>query len=272
LATALAKAFSPLQHVPLEIADGQTIYLDMRDEMCRDVLRKSPYSEHPWEPGEQAVIKRVVRRGDVVFDIGAHFGEHCVLLSSIVGPEGRVIAFEPNPERIDNLSRTVQQHGNGAVLAFAVSDASGDAVLFVPEFHVTASLRDWTAGGVGRIKTTVCRQATLDDLIRNNTVPTPDFVKCDVEGAELLAFKGARQLLNRREAPAVMYEANYPGAQAFGLSITASTDFLRSLPEPGYSIFRVQPQGGLVPVDAHWPGEHWMNLLAVPALRRDRLT
>ncbi len=267
----LATRIPSLRRVPIQIAEGQVLYLDMRDAMCRDTLRDSPYTVHPWEPDEQAVIRRVVRAGDVAFDIGGHFGEHAVLLGSLVGPRGRVFVFEPNPERLDGLRRTVMTCGNGQVLGVAVSDRVGPARLYVPEFHVTASLADWTKGRVGPVREMTCEQVTLDGLIDRGTVLPPDFVKCDVEGAELFAFRGAARTLDRPDAPIVMYEANLPGAQAFGLSMSASTDFLAALAAPRYSFYWVQPHGTLVPIRELRPDVTLFNLLAVPAARRDRL-
>ena len=240
--------------------------------MCRDVLRDSPYGDHPWEPDEQAVMRRLVRRGEVALDIGAHFGEHSVLLAMLVGSEGRVVAFEPNPDRLDSLRRTVMQHGNGEVLPFAVADGTGPVTLYVPEFHVTASLADWTENRVGSIREVACEQVSLDALVARGAVPQPDFIKCDVEGAELLAFRGAIRTLDRRDAPIVMYEANLPGARAFGCSIAASTEFLAQLPAPSYSFFWVQPHGTLVPVRELRPDVELFNLVAVPEAKRDRVS
>ena len=268
----MADWIAPLRRVPVRIAADQILFLDMRDAVCRDILRDSPYDHHPWEPDEQQVMRRIVRRGEIAFDIGAHFGEHSVLLADLVGPHGRVFAFEPNPERLDALRRTVTQRGNGQVLPFAVADAPGTALLYVPEYHVAASLADWTQNRVGRVQTIPCERISLDALIANGAVPQPDFVKCDVEGAELLVFRGAVRMLDRPDAPIVMYEANLPGARAFGFSIAASTEFLAQLRAPGYSFFWIQPQGTLRPVRELQPGVELFNLVAVPASKRERVT
>jgi len=258
-----------LQEVPIGIGDGQIVYLDMQDAMCRDVLRNSPYVSHPWEPDEQAVIRRLVRPGDVVFDIGAHFGEHSALMADLVGPAGRIIAFEPNPDRQRGLRRTMAERGNGELLGIALADACGTARLFVPEFHVTASLADWTARRVGPVRELTCEQDTIDRLLSGGRVPRPQFIKCDVEGAELLVFKGAAGLLDRADAPIVMYEANGPAARAFGTAVSASTEYLRGLSAPAFSFFWVQPGGALVPIDAALqPGVDLFNLVAIPAHRR----
>ena len=66
-------------------------------------------------------------------------------------------------------------------------------------------------------------------------------------------------------------EANLPGAQAFGHSISAATDYLASLGAPAYSFYRVQPNGTLVPIRELRADVTLFNLLAVPASKRDRL-
>jgi FkbM family methyltransferase len=272
LATYAAQWVPSLQRVPIRIARDQIVFMDMRDAMSRDILRDSPYEDHPWEPDEQKVMRRIVRSGEIAFDIGAHLGEHSVLLSRLVGVSGQVFAFEPNPDHLGPLRRTVMQHGNGRVLPLAISDRPGTTVLYIPDFHVTASLADWTNNRVGAIRTTRCEQIPLDTLVGNGVVPQPDFIKCDVEGAELLVFRGAVRTLERTDAPIIMYEANLAGARAFGFSISASTEFLARLRAPAYSFFWVQPQGTLVPVRELRSDVGLFNLVAVPELKRDRVS
>jgi FkbM family methyltransferase len=263
----LAARLRLLQRMPIDLGDDQTVFLDLRDGMCRDILRDSPYDRHPWEPDEQEVIRRVVRPGDIALDVGAHFGEHAALMASLVGPAGRVVAFEPNPARIPALTRTVTQYGNGEVLPFAVSNTVRDTVLFIPEYHSKASLANWTGEPPGTVHEIQCRQVTIDALVASGAVRQPDFVKCDVEGAELLVFEGARTTFDRRDAPVIMYEANLAAARAFGCTISASTDFLRGLPAPRFSIYWVQPQGTLVPMGDFPPDVEFFNLVAVPAAK-----
>jgi hypothetical protein len=83
--------------------------------------------------------------------------------------------------------------------------------------------------------------------MRHSSHRVPDFIKCDVEGAELLLFEGAKTTLDRPEAPSVIYEANLAAAHAFGCSVSASTDFLRRLTAAAYCFYWVQPEGTLVP-------------------------
>jgi FkbM family methyltransferase len=271
VAARLASVLPAWQRVPLEVVPGQRVYLDMRDVMARDLLCDYPPPSNIWEPDEQDVMRRIVAPGEIAFDIGSHFGEHSVLLATLVGPSGRIFAFEPNPDRIDALRQTVTQYGNGQVVPVAIADRVGEAVLYVPELHAMASLVDWTNGRVGAIRTHRCQTRTLDSLVQSGEVPQPDFIKCDVEGAELAVFKGATATLDRAEAPMIMYEANAAAARAFGLTIFAATDFLASLSAAAYSFFWVQPGGTLVPIREPASDVFLFNLLAVPRSKRHRV-
>lgn len=268
----LAGRASSLHRVPVQVADGQVMYLDMREAWCRDLLCGPLRSGPPrWEPDEQLVMRRLVRPGEVAFDIGARFGEHSILLAQLVGPRGRLVAFEPDPERVEALDCTVGQLGNGRLLTVALSDSLGRRSLFVPENRSMASLADWTAGSGGAVRAIECEETPLDRLVDQGTVPRPDFVKCDVEGAESLVFRGARRMLDRADAPIVMYEANEAASAAFGDSLAASTAFLTSLSRPRYSIYWVRPGGALQPLEAFPSNVSLLNLVAVPAAERHRL-
>jgi FkbM family methyltransferase len=78
-------------------------------------------------------MRRIVRPGDVVFDVGAHIGLHNVMFSAAVGPAGRLHAFEANPRKIHALAATLGRLPNATLHPFGLSDHSGEAVLFVPE-------------------------------------------------------------------------------------------------------------------------------------------
>lgn len=134
-------------------------------------------------------MRRIVRPGDVVFDVGAHIGLHNVMFSAAVGPAGRLHAFEANPRKIHALAATLGRLPNATLHPFGLSDHSGEAVLFVPEDQAMASPVDWTEGRVGAVQRTSCRLRTLDEVIESGDAAPPDFIKCDVEGAEL---SGAR--------------------------------------------------------------------------------
>src|SRR5207244_9981399 len=73
---ALAQRIPALQAVPITINGDQRLYVDLRDGLSHPLLAGSPWESVPWEVDEQAVMRRLVRPGDVIFDIGAHIGLH----------------------------------------------------------------------------------------------------------------------------------------------------------------------------------------------------
>ncbi len=179
-----------------------------------------------------------------------------------------------NPARAGPLEYTLAQRGNGRLLPYALSDRAGRQTLFLPADRSMSSLADWTAGKAGAVRTITCEVVPLDVLIEGGEVPAPDFIKCDVEGAEFLVFRGAARTLNRADAPIVLYEANEPASEAFGWALDAATHVLASLPAACYSFFWVRPGGELERLDltAFPAGVALLNLVAVPASKLNRLT
>ena len=269
-AFALAHRIKALQAVPITVNGGQRIYVDLRDGLSHALLAGSPWESIPWEIDEQTVMRRLVRPGDVVLDIGAHIGLHTALLASLTAPTGAVHAFEANPGKLEALSLTARRLPATTVHPFGLSDRAGRATLFVPNDQSMSSLSDWTEGRAGVVREVPCELKRLDDLVAAFVVPLPDFIKCDVEGGEVRVFMGAAHTLDRPDAPIILYEANARSARAAGCTLSTATDFLKRLPGPNYMIFHVLG-GQLIPIEAFPADCDHYNLLAVPAASMDRL-
>ncbi|HVQ36019.1 MAG TPA: FkbM family methyltransferase, partial [Pyrinomonadaceae bacterium] len=108
----LARRFKSLQAVSIKIADWPPVYMDMRQQNAHEWFVGTPFESSPHEVNEQAVMRRFVNAGDTVFDIGANLGLHTMLLAQLVGPQGKVIAFEPNSELLPMLERTLNGLSN----------------------------------------------------------------------------------------------------------------------------------------------------------------
>jgi FkbM family methyltransferase len=215
-------------------------------------------------------MRQMVRPGDVVFDIGAHIGLHSVMFSAAIGPTGRLHAFEVNPKKIPVLAETIGRLPNAVLHRFGLSERAGQATLFVPGDESMTSLADWTEGRVGAVRRMDCTLRQLDEVVQSGEASAPDFLKCDVEGAEMSVFRGGAQTLDRPEAPVLFYEADARSARAFGLDVAAATRFIRQLPRPKYSIFWVR-KNGLAPIDLPGGRRQHFNLVAVPESRLDRV-
>lgn len=270
--TLLARYIPMLQLLPVGVGDGQYLYVDLRDGLSHRLLSGAPWQEPPWEHDEQQVMRRVVRPGDRVFDIGAHMGLLTVLLASLVGRTGAVHAFEINPRKIPALRETVRRLPHATLHTFGLADREMQTDLFVPEDQTMASLADWTAGRVGPVERMTSSVRTIDALRAGGTIPQPDFVKCDVEGAEALIFRGAATAFDREEAPIVLYEADSRSAAAFNVDVAEATRVLRGYSRAAFSFYWVRPNAVLQPIDLPGGRCQHFNLLAVPASRQSRIS
>jgi len=179
--------------------------------------------------GETAVQKILVeglRPGMVFYDLGANIGLYSLLAARIVGANGRVFSFEPDPEVSARLRRNVARNGfsNITVVEAGVWSSSGD-VNFVPAAasspdHGTGSFVGSDAGVAGM----PVRCVALDDFLAD--APPPAAIKCDVEGAEVEVLRGAAKLLERHH-PWILCEIH---SEANG---RATREFLRRL---GYAV------------------------------------
>lgn len=268
LTYSLARKFKSLQQVPIELPGWTPVYIDLRMSNAHLLLMESPYTGLWRELDEVSVMQRFVRSGDVVFDIGANIGLHSILLSHLIGPQGRLHAFEPNTQLVPALGRTLSALENATLHTVALSDKDDESTLFVPPDDSMASLTDWTVNTAlrddGEPKVVKCQQRRMDDLVGDGRLPQPDFIKCDVEGAELLVFQGGHRVLECTDAPIILFEVNKDASGGFGYGVSGAKDFLAALKSPRYEFFRVQPGGGLLRLQE---ANSFMNVLAVPQSR-----
>lgn len=138
-------------------------------------------------------VVRVLRPGQVFYDVGAHVGYYTLLAARLVGERGRVVAFEPVARNLALLRRHLRLNGlrNVEVRPVAVGSAPG-AVGFAydPREHSTGRL----AATVGNLHVQV---TTLDVTVEVDGAAVPDLIKIDVEGAEYDVLVGAQRLLER---------------------------------------------------------------------------
>lgn len=143
------------------------------------------------ELGKRRLLTAQVRAGDVVYDIGANVGSYTILASVLVGPAGRVVAFEPVPENIAFLRTHVRMNDltNVEIVEAAVGEATGSARF---QTH-----RDRLQGRIDPLGRDLVEVVALDDLLREGRMPEPTCLKIDVEGGELSVLAGARNLIQR---------------------------------------------------------------------------
>lgn len=147
--------------------------------------------EHAW-PELSWVATHLIRENDSVIDCGAHHGLSTLLFSRKVGPHGRVIAIEANPQNATVIRRNLDLNGieNTEVINAAAADKIGQLTIAT---HSNSSIVAAAQSHLGHVITVPA--LTLDSIVNS---AFPSFLKVDVEGAELLVLRGAQKILAHR--------------------------------------------------------------------------
>lgn len=187
--------------VPLQVklASGERIYVFPNDYIGRMVRFFGDL-----DPALSAVIRRIVRRGDVVVDVGANVGIVTLQAASIAGPDGHVFAFEPVARLATLLERSAASNDlpNITVRKVALSDTRGTGNMQVADSSLGCSSLSPTAGGEA------CEIQLLDDINFGPKFKHPRLLKLDVEGHESQVLAGARTFLERHFPDYVLFESH----------------------------------------------------------------
>lgn len=205
----------------------------------------------------QEALAAALRPGDVVLDVGANIGFLTVLAGRLVGPAGRVIAFEPVPAnaRLVRRNAALNSQAQVEVIEAAVGDQAGTATLVLARHAGGAALAeaDRPPDACGELRVAL---VTLDGWLAANAARLPGpvrLVKIDVEGAEPAVLRGAAGLL-AQAGPQVLLEVDAPGSAAAEAKYEACRALLAGV---GYVVDRLP---------ASYPGLNWqvIHCLARP--------
>jgi|tagenome__1003787_1003787.scaffolds.fasta_scaffold20988718_4 FkbM family methyltransferase len=193
-----------------------------------------------FEPSTASTIQKLVKPGDVAFDIGANIGAHTLGIARAVGPEGRVFAFEPTDFAFEKLQLNLGLNPDLAARTIAsqillVASASNNHSQ-PPEIYASWPLEN--TGAVhpkhrGRLATT--RNAhvdTLDDFAVRHSIDRVDFIKIDVDGHELPVLRGGLHLLTSLHPVLLVEMSPYVHAE----EQNSFADLVALLRDAGYAI------------------------------------
>lgn len=203
-----------------------------------------------YENEELDFVRRTVGPGQTVLDIGANIGLFTITMASLAGPTGRVYAFEPLEDLATLLARSVAENNFADRVVLeraAVSDKPGSGQLI-------SACRTTNAGGAYLKAGEVPLGHNVDEvkLITLDTYPVRrpvHFIKIDVEGAELLAFRGAKELL-REDHPVILSELH--PEQLLKVSGCTAKEFVAELESYNYKCHELRgSQLGPLDTDDH---------------------
>jgi FkbM family methyltransferase len=158
------------------------------------------------EPPVQEALRRLLADGDVFYDVGANVGFFTLVGARLVGPTGRVVSFEPVPWCANAVRRNIELNGfdHAQIRAEAVGAADGTARLLVVGEASWSHLESTGRHADVRDEIDV-DVVSIDSLVAAGTIPPPDVMKIDTEGAELQAIEGARATIAEHR-PAIVCE------------------------------------------------------------------
>jgi FkbM family methyltransferase len=200
------------------------------------------------EREEMQVMMQLIQATSVVYDVGANYGMHTLLMAKLANTSGHVYAFEPVHELASEVAANLSLNNfrNATVVRKAVSKSVGKA--FFDATPGTAVGHLATDGNL-EVETT-----SLDAFVFDQGNRAPDLIKIDIEGAESQALEGAMRLLQEHR-PALLIELHTPEQdRAVG----------RILKYLGYGARRLRPAEAVLNLDSGWPDPAgpWGTILA----------
>jgi FkbM family methyltransferase len=231
------------------------IEVDVSDEMGGRIFWYGAYNRDLF-----ALLRRQLTRGMVFFDVGANIGEVTIFAAKHVGPTGRVVAFEPNPDVAVSLERNVAINGfeHVKVVRAGLFEEETTMPIYTPLGRSSGLTTLYPRGDLFTLVRTV-KLITLDDFVACHGIPQLDGIKIDVEGAEIAVLKGASKTIQKYR-PWIIVEVQQETAGAAGYR---TEDILRLIHNWGYSFMLIGRHGQLFPTN-DLKKRHLNNVLCTP--------
>ena len=254
-----ARRVFPEMPIPLRLPFGAW-WLAQKSALDDELIHEG------FEDAEMAFVDRLLRPGMTVLDAGAHHGLYTLLASKRVGRCGRVIAFEPSPRERKRLRRHLWANRckNVAVQSCALGEEHQEANLFLVEGR-----EDWCnslrAPQIdARTVTVRVEVQRVDDVLEKLGLTRVDFIKLDVEGAELSFLQGASATL-AASRPVILAEVQDLRTRQWGY---AAREIIEFLTRAGYCWFALTANSNLQPISTQLK-TYDANLVALPEERAD---
>ncbi len=193
----------PTKALLIETLYGFNIYID---PVIDNGVEKSIYYTGTYEKGTLDIIQSMLQKGDVFVDVGANIGLMSILAAKSVGDTGKVISFEPNPKTRDVLEQNIAVNtiSNIQVSKFAIGNKIEETKIY--------DRWDSNRGSASLIKpdyetdSYTINTITLNDFFKTNKTKIR-MIKLDIEGYELEALKGAKEILET-QTPMLIVECS----------------------------------------------------------------
>src|SRR3990170_1926947 len=230
----------PIGIVVIDV-QGSKMYVDSRDIGVTPFLLEWGF----YEKYETELFKRLVKNGMVVVDVGANVGYYTLLAARLVGDEGKVFAFEPDPYNYNLLCKNIEVNGYGNVIPVqkAVSSKSGKRKLFLDKSNLGG--HSLSEANVDKSASITVEVTSLDDYFKNTDYKI-DVLKMDVQGSEMEVLEGMTNTINQNDNLKIITEFWPMGLRNSGSS---PAGFLNKLIEYGFALYQIGQSVERVNVD-----------------------
>lgn len=258
----------PPTHIKTKTSDGRQYLVDLTTGMNETVYFLGEY-----EPAVTQVVSSVIKSGDVCLDIGANFGWFTILLhrlcsnkNQIATKTGEVHSFEPMPAVFAILQKNRELAGepqNIFLNNLALGDENKEVNLYrftnLPDgFSSLSNEMDRS-----NFETFPVQMMKLNLYLEEKKIDRVDFVKLDVEGAELLFLEGATNLFLQKIPPLFIIEMALGTTKNFGYLPNALIEFIRQHAQ--YYFFSLDEVSGVLKeINSFAPNDIGANVLCVP--------
>lgn len=188
--------------------DGLILRIYPKNEVFRALFVRGIY-----DPNLVVVINSLLPRNGVFVDVGANIGCFSLLASRVIGKNGKILAIEPSSRDYARLVENVRNNNLTDLIStyrLAISDKSEIVKLSIAyeERSFLNTLRtDFSLKGIDKIGVEDVQSVSIDDLISKINVKRVDVLKLDIEGSELKALLGAKNVVERFK-PAIIIGIN----------------------------------------------------------------
>ena len=214
-----------------------------------------------YEPPVTELLRALSRPGGVVIDVGANVGWYTFLAAAGVGPQGRVVGIEPDPENYRLLSLSLAENPRGQIQLCneCLSDHDGTELLYLSD---EAASYHSISRAVGTRSIPVVSER-LDSLIERNRLSSVVLVKIDVEGGEPKVIRGGLGAIHSGRIENIILEwrsESWAAERSLWADLTANYDVFRLVSSPRLRVRIFHPTLEAVDRETRAAGIHGADL------------